>query len=211
MFVQKKDLTIHCTRGDCGSFTVGGVTVGGEVYVFQPGDYVRFKVFRKNDCSAVVLCKDVRVLNEAPEVDIYLTGAQTKIGEIINRPVDYWYEIELNPQTNPTTVIGYDGEGPKIFRLYPEGADAPETEDGELPEEQLCDLVADALMRAKSSGIFDGTDGEDGKDGADGADGMDGYTPIKGKDYFTEADKAEMVQAVLAAMPQYNGETEDIA
>jgi hypothetical protein len=30
--------------------------------------------------------------------------------------------------------------------------------------------------------------------------GKDGYTPIKGVDYFTEEDKAEMVSAVNASM-----------
>lgn len=44
-------------------------------------------------------------------------------------------------------------------------------------------------------------DGNDGVDGTDGKDGADGYTPVKGVDYFTEADKAEMVTAVLAALP----------
>lgn len=43
-------------------------------------------------------------------------------------------------------------------------------------------------------------------DGKDGKDGVDGATPIKGTDYFTEADKAEMVSAVKAALPVYNGE-----
>lgn len=50
------------------------------------------------------------------------------------------------------------------------------------------------------------TDIMDGKDGVDGKDGTDGKTPIKGTDYFTEADKAEMVSAVKAALPVYNGE-----
>ena len=31
--------------------------------------------------------------------------------------------------------------------------------------------------------------------------GGTGRTPVKGTDYFTEADKAEMVAAVLAALP----------
>lgn len=31
-------------------------------------------------------------------------------------------------------------------------------------------------------------------DGKDGKDGVDGATPIKGTDYFTEADKAEIAQ-----------------
>ena len=43
-----------------------------------------------------------------------------------------------------------------------------------------------------------GKPGKPGKDGKDGKDGEDGYTPVKGKDYFTEADIAAMVDAVVA-------------
>ena len=35
----------------------------------------------------------------------------------------------------------------------------------------------------------------------EGKDGQDGYTPEKGIDYYTDADKAEMVKMVLAALP----------
>lgn len=51
----------------------------------------------------------------------------------------------------------------------------------------------------------DGKDGENGKDGKDGAPGADGYTPQKGVDYCTPADQAEMVQAVLEALPAAEG------
>ena len=37
-------------------------------------------------------------------------------------------------------------------------------------------------------------------------DGKAGRTPVNGVDYFTEAEKAEMVSAVIAALPVYNGE-----
>ena len=40
-----------------------------------------------------------------------------------------------------------------------------------------------------------GQDGADGKDGAPGAAGADGYTPVKGTDYFTAADKQEIAEA----------------
>lgn len=46
-----------------------------------------------------------------------------------------------------------------------------------------------------------GPQGPKGNNGADGQPGADGYTPVKGKDYFTEADKNELVNAVLAALP----------
>lgn len=45
-----------------------------------------------------------------------------------------------------------------------------------------------------------------GADGADGAAGADGYTPVRGTDYWTEADKAEIVAATVAALPVYEGE-----
>lgn len=38
-----------------------------------------------------------------------------------------------------------------------------------------------------------------------GEPGKDGYTPIKGTDYYTEADKTEMVNRVIAALPTWNG------
>lgn len=40
-----------------------------------------------------------------------------------------------------------------------------------------------------------------GATGARGPAGADGYTPQKGVDYYTEADKQEMVSAVLAELP----------
>lgn len=41
------------------------------------------------------------------------------------------------------------------------------------------------------------------------ASGPPGEKPVKGKDYWTGEDKAEIVADVLAALPTYNGEVED--
>lgn len=41
-----------------------------------------------------------------------------------------------------------------------------------------------------------------------GANGTNGKTPVKGTDYFTDADKADMVQQVIAGLPKYAGEVE---
>jgi hypothetical protein len=46
-----------------------------------------------------------------------------------------------------------------------------------------------------------GPAGQDGRDGKDGADGKDGYTPIRGTDYWTEADKREIVEEVATEIP----------
>ena len=50
-----------------------------------------------------------------------------------------------------------------------------------------------------------GATGANGTNGKDGKDGADGYTPVKGKDYFTESDKSEMVSSVIAQLPVYDG------
>ena len=47
--------------------------------------------------------------------------------------------------------------------------------------------------------------GVKGDKGDKGKDGADGYTPVKGKDYFTDADKSEMVSSVISQLPVYDG------
>lgn len=119
-----EDTDIHITRGDTGVISVFAEDTDGHDYMYQPGDVVRFKVTNKKDTSTVVLLKEVVVKEVTTCVDIVLESKETKIGELINKPVDYWYEIELNPDNNGQTILGYDEDGPKILTLYPEGGDS---------------------------------------------------------------------------------------
>lgn len=182
MYVVNNDLSIYCTRGDYCHIPVQ--------HQFQSGDVVRFKAFRKKDCNTVVIQRDFTVESAADTFVISLTGTDTKIGEVISKPVDYWYEVELNPETNPQTIIGYDDEGAKVFTLFPEGKDVDAEDIEVVGTKTLQELVDYALSQAKESGEFNGEDGKDGKDG------QDGYTPVKGEDYFTEDDKTEILDDV---------------
>lgn len=47
-----------------------------------------------------------------------------------------------------------------------------------------------------------GDPGVDGEKGEKGTDGVNGVTPVRGTDYWTEADKSEIVNAVLSSLPQ---------
>ncbi len=115
------------------------------------------------------------------------------------------------------------------------GSAGSDGESGGIDADQLNTAIEEALRVAKISGEFDGADGvsathswngttltvmsasgsssadlkgdkgEKGETGAAGPAGADGKTPVKGTDYYTEADKAEMVDLVLAALPQWNG------
>ena len=120
MFRINEDLSIECTRGDVAVFSIGA-TVEGTPYKFKTGEVLRFTVYRKKDCSDVVLQKDAVVEEETEEVCFLLESEETKIGDVISKPVDYWYEVELNPDTYPQTIVGYDDDGAKPFKLYPEG------------------------------------------------------------------------------------------
>ena len=113
---------INITRGDVGIIVVSALNEDGTDHYFEVGDIIRLGVFPTKDYNEVILQKDVEVAERSKTVEISLDSEDTTIGEIINKPVNYWYEIQLNPDTEPQTIIGYDETGAKLFVLYPEGA-----------------------------------------------------------------------------------------
>lgn len=123
MFFIDADKTIHLTRGDTAAIVVSAQFDGGDVYMFAAGDLVRLSVFERKNAANVYLSKDVQAVEGETSVSITLSQEDTKIGSIINKPTDLWYEVVLNPETQPQTIIGYDDDGEKILRLYPEGGD----------------------------------------------------------------------------------------
>lgn len=128
MFQVDSDLTIYLTRGDMIAFAVKA-KADGEPYVFQPGDVVRFNVCEKKNVENVIFIKDFPATEECEEVEIMLTCEETKFGAKISKPVDYWYWVVLNPlQPTAQSIIGYDEDGAKILKLFPEGDDVEETD-----------------------------------------------------------------------------------
>ena len=134
MFSVNDDMSIYVTRGDTAFF---GVTAdnNGTKYKFQPGEVVRFKVTEKKACENVAFYKDFPITEETERVEILLAEDDTKIGDVISKPTEYWYEVELNPYTNPQTILGYDDDGPKVFKLFPEGDDKDEDKEPINPED----------------------------------------------------------------------------
>lgn len=60
-------------------------------------------------------------------------------------------------------------------------------------------------MAAVASVNIKGSKGDTGATGPAGTAGTNGTTPVKGTDYFTAADKAELVEDVLDALPTWTG------
>lgn len=153
MFALNDDFSIYCTRGDYCNIHIP--------HRFNPGDVVRFKAFRKNDCGAIVIQRDFTIDSATDNFVVSLTGTDTKIGEVISKPVDYWYEVQLNPETSPQTIIGYDDNGAKVFRLFPKSKDVDAEDIEVVGAKTLQELVDYALLQAKESGEFKGDKGED--------------------------------------------------
>lgn len=92
-----------------------------------------------------------------------------------------------NPETVKDAVKEYLEETPvtvPVTSVNGETGDVKLTAEdiGAIAENELQDVINEALQQAKESGEFNGKDGKDGQDG---------YTPVKGVDYFDGKDGAK--------------------
>ena len=114
--IEIEGKTIRISRGDSGTIKLTIPLSDTENYEFQAGDKVQFRVFEKKNYNNVFLDKEINIEEITSVIDICLTEKDTSIGEVINKPITYWYEISLN---ETQTVVGYDDDGPAEFILYP--------------------------------------------------------------------------------------------
>lgn len=142
-----------------------------------------------------------------------------------------WAQIQVEMEDlkkNSVDLTGYATENWVQVGFQPKGEYLTEHQDisGKLDASELPSAIDAALAMAKESGEFDGRDGSNGyspyiEDGywyvytedrgtyynsGVKAQGEEGKTPVKGVDYCTDTDRQEMVNAVIAALPVYNGE-----
>ena len=113
------DKEIHINRGDrlLIEFSIDN---GEDKYTFKYGDKIKFSIYKKKELDkSPVLQKVFEPTVGSNSVDIDVSGEDMKIGEKASKPIEYWYEIELN---GDSTIIGYDNDGAKKLILYPEGA-----------------------------------------------------------------------------------------
>lgn len=96
--------------------------------------------------------------------------------------------IKSTPITDGHRISITDAQGTNSFELF----NGEKGERGEQGEQG----------RQGEQGIqgIQGEKGDKGDTGANGADGNDGYTPVRGTDYWTEADKADIKSYVDEAI-----------
>lgn len=135
---------------------------------------------------------------EAESLDVF--------GEEVDAAVDTPFVVIKGPKGDPGAA-GKDGHSPVVtatksgktttisadgtaIATVEDGADGAPGKDG-----------ADGQNGAPGAPGAQGEKGEKGEKGDPGTPGAAGHTPVKGTDYWTAADKQEIVNNVLAALP----------
>lgn len=121
---DKSTKQIQINRGDSTTLRISAKDNTGAAYEFKTGEQVKLLITERKNVENVVLEKNVEVLTDTYTVDIPLLSEDTKIGEYINKPVIYWYEISVvSTGGEAQTIIGYDEDGAKEFVLNPEAGE----------------------------------------------------------------------------------------
>ena len=119
----------------------------------------------------------------------YYTPSVSESGELSWTP-----SSEGMPAVPPANITGPKGDTGARGPAGADGVSATHSWDGTT-------LTVTSASGTSSADLK----GDKGDTGARGPAGADGYTPVKGVDYYTDADKNELVQAVLSALPAAEG------
>ena len=131
-------------------------------------------------------------------------------------------EVSVGPpgpqgEPGPQGPQGEKGEKGDQGDPGPEGPQGPKGDQGDPgpegpqgPKGDTGDTGPQGPAGADGAPGPQGPQGETGPEGPQGPAGADGYTPERGVDYWTEADRQQMVQDVIDALPVYNGEVESV-
>ena len=98
--------------------------------------------------------------------------------------------------TSGDTTVTYDGSTPESIDI-PAGPKGDKGDPGAKGEKGDTGAIGPQGPQ--------GAKGDKGDKGDTGPQGPAGKTPVKGADYFTATDKQELVDAVMAALPNGNG------
>lgn len=164
-------------------------------YVYTPTDQMTLRTIQRQigDLSGLTTeAKDtlVAAINEAAR-----TGGA---GSMALRVADGYIQYSTDGGSTWTNLIavadlkGADGK--------PGAAGAP-GKDGHSPVVTATKSGKTTTINVDGAAIATVEDGADGKPGAAGAPGKPGKTPVRGTDYWTAADKQEIVNSVIAALP----------
>lgn len=148
------------------------------------------------------------------EAQFLPSGYEINVGDTVIVDEGALYEVtefdgtDITLEYTNVNLVGSVGpqgpEGP----VGPAGPAGENGKDGTVAFDSLTDAQKEQLRGEPGPQGEQGIQGETGPQGPQGDTGPvgpAGYTPVKGTDYFTEEEKTEMVNEVLAALPTMEG------
>ena len=156
------------------------------------------------DMAAEYALSDVGVkiilpLFQAAE-DVYVFGAYVNSQSVLAMVDTSGWTISVN--ATDAENVGYENESLPNVSNVKEALDSAVSKAHEHDNKSTLDKLSVADGKLKYNGSDGGIKGDKG---ADGTNGTNGKTPVKGTDYWTAADKAEIVADTLAALPTWTG------
>lgn len=218
------------TADDTGTLLYDGKTVTGAsdltIGMAVEGDGENFKV---TSCDATIEQIDDALVN-GQRIAVVITGENAKFllpmlqgtqGEA------YYFGSFLLGQTAAAYVWKDTSSGISTwtFGMYQIEAESIDYSNAALPNistvggaldelvpnshthanKDILDKISDSNGKLQYDGSDVGLKGDKGDKGDTGTNGADGKTPVKGTDYWTAADKQEIVNSVLSALPTWTG------
>lgn len=139
---------------------------------------IRLQMTAINDRLKAFFDSDDQTLDELSEIVAYITSNKSLIDAITTSKVsvlDIVNDLVTNVPAKPLSAA----QGVALKSLI------DDLSTGKLDAAKLTEAINTALAQAKESGEFDG---------------KVGYTPVRGIDYWTEADQEAIVQQVITAL-----------
>ena len=154
--------------------------------------YIQYSTDSGSTWQNLIAVADLKGADGAPGKD-GPTGAPGKDGHS---------PVVTATKSGKTTTISVDGAAIATVEDDADGKPGAAGADGITPTiGPNGNWFLGATDTGKPSRGETGTPGKDGAKGAPGAPGAAGHTPVKGTDYWTAADKQEIVNSVIAALP----------
>ena len=167
----------------------GGV---GSMALRVADGYIQYSADGGSTWQNLIAVADLKGADGAPGKD-GPTGAPGKDGHS---------PVVTATKSGKTTTINVDGAAIATVEDGADGKPGAAGADGITPTiGPNGNWFLGATDTGKPSRGETGTPGKDGAKGAPGAPGAAGHTPVKGTDYGTAADKQEIVNSVIAALP----------
>ena len=154
--------------------------------------YIQYSADGGSTWQNLIAVADLKGADGAPGKD-GPTGAPGKDGHS---------PVVTATKSGKTTTISVDGAAIATVEDGADGKPGAAGADGITPTiGPNGNWFLGATDTGKPSRGATGAPGKDGAKGAPGAPGAAGHTPVKGTDYWTAADKQEIVNSVIAALP----------